>query len=121
MHAGALTFLVAPGKAEEAVLSYLGSVVPKMWEQRGFRGGLAPSNLEVDAGYTITLWETEEDAEAYESSGVYREQVAKLGVRSPSPSPERSTRSASRCRRSARRRRSRFPKQLWLLPCALAF
>jgi heme-degrading monooxygenase HmoA len=116
-----LTFLVAPGKAEEAVLIYLGSVVPKMWEQRGFRGGLAPSNLEVDEGYTITLWETEEDAEAYESSGVYREQVAKLGVRSPSPSPERSTRSASRCRRLARRRRSRFPKQLWLLPCALAF
>jgi heme-degrading monooxygenase HmoA len=74
-----LTFLVAPGKAEEAVLIYLGSVVPKMWEQRGFRGRLAPSNLEVDEGYTITLWETEEDAEAYESSGVYREQVAKLG------------------------------------------
>lgn len=79
MHAGALSFRVAPGKAEEAVLSYLNSVVPKMWEQRGFRGGLDLSNLEVDEGYTITLWETEEDAEAYESSGVYREQVAKLG------------------------------------------
>ncbi len=37
------------------------------------------SNLEVDKGYTVTLWETEEDAEAYESSGAYREQVAKLG------------------------------------------
>ena len=37
------------------------------------------SNLEVDEGYTVTLWETEEDAEAYESSGAYREQVAKLG------------------------------------------
>ena len=79
MHAGALTFRVAPGKAEKAVLLYLGSVVPKMWEQRGFRGGLVLSNLEVDEGYTITLWETEEDAEAYESSGVYRKQIAKLG------------------------------------------
>ena len=40
------------------------------------------SNLGVDEGYTITLWETEEDVEAYESSeasGAYREQVAKLG------------------------------------------
>jgi heme-degrading monooxygenase HmoA len=37
------------------------------------------SNPEVDEGYTVTLWETEEDAEAYESSGAYREQVAKLG------------------------------------------
>jgi heme-degrading monooxygenase HmoA len=74
-----MTFRVAPGKTEEAVLIYLGSVVPKMREQRGFRGGLVLSNPEVDEGYTITLWETEDDAEAYESSGVYREQVAKFG------------------------------------------
>ena len=79
MHAGVLTFRVAPGKTEEAVLIYLGSVVPKMREQRGFRCGLVLSNPEVDAGYTITLWETQDDAEAYESSGAYREQVAKLG------------------------------------------
>ncbi len=79
MHAGVMTFRVAPGKTEEAVLIYLGSVVPKMREQRGFRGGLVLSNSEVDEGYTITLWETEEDAEAYESSGTYREQVAKFG------------------------------------------
>ena len=37
------------------------------------------SNPEVDEGYTVTLWEREEDAEAYESSGADREQVAKLG------------------------------------------
>jgi heme-degrading monooxygenase HmoA len=79
MHAGVLTFRVAPGKTEEAVLIYLGSVVPKMREQRGFRGGLVLSNPEVDEGYTTTLWETQDDAEAYESSGAYREQVAKLG------------------------------------------
>jgi heme-degrading monooxygenase HmoA len=36
-------------------------------------------NSEVDEGYTVTLWETEEDAEACESSGAYREQVAELG------------------------------------------
>jgi hypothetical protein len=29
------------------------------------------SNAEMDEGYTIALWETEEDVEAYESSGVY--------------------------------------------------
>jgi heme-degrading monooxygenase HmoA len=79
MHAGVLTFRVAPGKTEEAVLIYLGSVVPKMREQWGFRGGLVLSNPEVDEGYTTTLWETQDDAEAYESSGAYREQVAKLG------------------------------------------
>ncbi len=51
-----------------------------MREQRGFRGEFVLSNPEVDEGYTVTLWETEEDAEAYESSGAYREQVAKLGA-----------------------------------------
>ena len=57
------------------------------------------SNSEVGEGYTISLWETEVDAEEYEISGAYREQVAKSGTRSPSHPPERSTRSASRCRR----------------------
>lgn len=61
------------------MLIYLGSVVPKMREQRGFRGGLVLSNAEMDEGYTIALWETEEDVEAYESSGVYLQQVAKFG------------------------------------------
>ena len=51
-----------------------------MREQRGFRGEFVLSNPEVDEGYTVTLWEAEEDAEAYESSGAYREQVAKLGT-----------------------------------------
>jgi hypothetical protein len=32
MHAGVLTFRLAPGKTGEAVLIYLGSVVPKMRE-----------------------------------------------------------------------------------------
>ena len=32
MHAGVLTFRIAPGKTGEAVLIYLGCVVPKMRE-----------------------------------------------------------------------------------------
>ena len=98
MHVGVLTFRVRPGKMEKAVLFYLGSVVPKMREQRGFRDGLVLSDPEVDEGCTIALWETEEDAEAYESSGAYREQAAKLGDTLANHPPERSTRSASRCR-----------------------
>jgi heme-degrading monooxygenase HmoA len=33
-----------------------------MREQRGFRGEFVLSNPEVDEGYTVTLWEAEEDA-----------------------------------------------------------
>jgi hypothetical protein len=34
---------------------------------------------EADEGYSISLWETEDDAEESESSGIYRKQIAKLG------------------------------------------
>lgn len=79
MHAGVATFQVRPGKTEEAVQIYLGSVVPTMREQRGFQGVLVLSNSEIDEGHAITLWDTEGDAEAFESSGTYREQVVKFG------------------------------------------
>jgi hypothetical protein len=39
MHTGVLTFLVTPGKTEEAVLIYLGSVVPKCGSNGGSGAG----------------------------------------------------------------------------------
>lgn len=79
MHASVATFKVRPGKTEEAVRIYLGSVVPVMREQRGFQGILVLSNPEIDEGYTIALWDTEGDAETYGSSKTYGEQIAKFG------------------------------------------
>ncbi len=79
MHAGMTTFQVQPGKMGEAVRTYLGSVVPAMRKQQGFRGVLVLTDPETEDGHAITLWETEADAVAFESSGTYREQVAKLG------------------------------------------
>ncbi len=79
MHAGVTTFRVQPDNMGEAVRTCLGSVVPAMRKQRGFSGVLVLTDPESDEGYVITLWETEDDAEAIESSGSYREQVAKLG------------------------------------------
>lgn len=79
MHAGVATFRLRPGKTEEAVRIYLSSVVPAMRDQRGFQGVLVLTNPEIDEGHAITLWDTEDDAEAFESSGIYREQVAKFG------------------------------------------
>ena len=40
---------------------------------------LALTNHEIDEGYAITLWDTEGDAKAYESSGIYWENIAKFG------------------------------------------
>jgi len=63
----------------EAVRTYLGSVIPEMREQRGFRGIFVLTDPETDEGCTIGLWETEDDACAFESSGNYQEQIARLG------------------------------------------
>ena len=79
MRAGVVTFRVRSGKMGEAVRTYLGSVVPAMREQPGFRSILILTDPETDEGCTVGLWETEEDARVFESSGVYREQIAKLG------------------------------------------
>ncbi len=40
MHAAVVNFRVRPGRMGEAVRTYVGSVVPAMREQRGFRGTL---------------------------------------------------------------------------------
>ena len=60
MHAGVVAFRVRPDRMEEAVRTYLGSVVPAMREQRGFRGVLVLTDNEADEGYSISLWETED-------------------------------------------------------------
>lgn len=78
MHAGVVNFRVRPGRMGEAVRTYVGSVIPALREERGFRGVLVLTDPETDEGHIIGLWETKDDAEALESSGKYREHVAKL-------------------------------------------
>ncbi len=40
MHAGVTSFRVRPGRMGEAVRTYVGSVIPAMRDERGFRGVL---------------------------------------------------------------------------------
>lgn len=80
MYASVVPFRVKAGRTEEAVQTYLGSVIPAIREQRGFRSILVLTDPETNEGYGISLWDTEEDAKAFGSSGNYREQViGKLG------------------------------------------
>lgn len=54
------------------------SIVPVAKQQPGFKGFLGLLDRTGGKGIAITLWETEADLEAGESSGYYREQLAKL-------------------------------------------
>ena len=79
MHARVVTFQLHPGKTEEAVRIYRDSIVPAAKQQPGFKGARLLTDSNTGKGISISLWETEADLKAGETSGYYQEQIAKLG------------------------------------------
>ena len=79
MHAGVVSVRLKPGKVKEAVQIYQDTVAPDLRQMRGFAGGYVLTNAEASEGYIIGLWETQEDAQRYESGGAYEEQAARFG------------------------------------------
>ncbi len=79
MHAGVVSVRLKPGKTQEAVRIYQHSMVPELRQMRGFAGGYVLTDAEAGKGYIIGLWETQEDAQSFESGGAYQEQAAKFG------------------------------------------
>ena len=79
MHVRAATIQFQSGKTQEAIDIFNNSVVPAQKTQKGYQG----SYLMTDAGsgkcLSISVWETEADMLAGESSGgYYQQQLAKL-------------------------------------------
>ena len=79
MHARMTTIRTQPGKLAEAMDIARGSIAPHAKGQRGFKSLLALVDREDDEIVFVSLWETEEDMEAGERSGYYREQIGKFG------------------------------------------
>ena len=67
-----------PGKADEVIRIHRDSVVPAAKQQKGFKGLYLLHDRKTGKGITITLWETEADMTAGETSGFYQQQVAKF-------------------------------------------
>jgi len=68
-----------PGKMDEAITLYRDSVVATLKKQSGFKGlyWLTDRNSEM---YTvITLWDTEADMKATETSGLLQDVIARFG------------------------------------------
>jgi heme-degrading monooxygenase HmoA len=78
MYARATTAQVQPGKMDELVSILLDTVLPAARQQHGYKGGLVLTNPDTGKAEIIALWETEADMTAGESSGYYRDQVAKV-------------------------------------------
>ena len=67
-----------PGKADEVIRIHRDSVVPACKQQKGFKGLYVLGDRKTGKGLTISLWETEADMTAGETSGFYQQQVAKF-------------------------------------------
>ncbi|MFQ6115311.1 MAG: antibiotic biosynthesis monooxygenase family protein [bacterium] len=90
MHARVVTCQAQPGKIEEGISIYRDSAAPAAKQQKGFKGILLLTNPGTGKAISITLWETEADMKAGESSGYFQEQIAKFGALLAAP-PVRET------------------------------
>ena len=64
---------IQAGKTDEVERIFREKIGPALRGVRGFSGGYALTNRELNEGVSFTLWESEEEARAYEESGKYRE------------------------------------------------
>ena len=74
-----------PDKVDEIIKIYEDSVVPGSKSQKGFCGIYLFTDRKTGKGYSISLWDSEEDAVANEQSGYYKEQVGKFAEHFSAP------------------------------------
>ena len=80
MHVRAVTVQIQPGKMQEAIDLYKDSVVPAAKAQKGWQGMYPMTDATSGKALAISVWESEADMMAGESSSGYlQEQVAKIG------------------------------------------
>ena len=78
MHARVVTIQFQPGKLDEAMQIYRESVLPEARQQRGFKGIMALVDRSTGKFISLSLWETEADAQASGASSSYLQaQLAK--------------------------------------------
>ena len=78
MHARVVTSQLQPGKKDEWIAIIRDSIVPALRQQQGFKGFVTLADTNSDKSIAYSMWETEADLKASETSGFYQEQVAKL-------------------------------------------
>jgi heme-degrading monooxygenase HmoA len=78
MYARVTTFQLQPGKIDVWLHIAHESVIPVIRQQRGYKNGLVLTDTNANKIVVITLWETEADMKAGETSGYYREQLAQV-------------------------------------------
>jgi heme-degrading monooxygenase HmoA len=79
MHVRAATVQIQSGKIQEGIDAYNNSVVPAQKAQKGYQGSYLMTNAGSGNCLAISVWESEADMLAGESSGgYYQEAIAKF-------------------------------------------
>ncbi len=78
MHARVTTIQLQPGMTDRLEAIFNESVLPAARTQHGFKGGLLLAEPGTGKAVLVSLWESEADLRAGESSGYYVEQISKL-------------------------------------------
>jgi len=80
MYARVVNSQLQPGKRDERIAILRDSIVPAAQQQPGFQGFVVLADVNGDKGIAYSIWTTEADLQASETSNFYQEQIAKLRV-----------------------------------------
>ena len=79
MYVRAITLPLKSGKTDEAVRIFKESIAPMFQQRKGFKQGYLVGDRSAGKAVSITLWETEADATALDTSGFLQEWTGILG------------------------------------------
>lgn len=78
MFARVTSVSVQPDKVAEVTRVYNESILPAVKSAKGNRAVYLLIDASSGKGMSVTIWDSQADGEAYDTSGSYREQVAKV-------------------------------------------
>ena len=76
MYAGVTHIQSDPEKIDETIATYKDTIVPMFGQQPGVKGLLLLVDRSTGKAISVGLWDSEESAKAYETSGAFRDGVA---------------------------------------------
>jgi heme-degrading monooxygenase HmoA len=78
MRARVVYMLIQPGKMDDVIAIHRDHVIPNLKQHPGFRGTRLLSDDSTGKCLIVTLWDSEAEMQASETSGWFREQLARF-------------------------------------------
>lgn len=78
MHAGVTNIQIDPGKVDETLAKYRDAMVPMVGQVKGLNGLMLLVDRSTGKSISIGLWDTEDDAKAYQTGGGFSQAVTEF-------------------------------------------